>query len=239
LLAADNRWFLVTVTACGGPTVVCRLFEWMRNMVKGILGRKVGMTQVFDEQGTAVPVTVIEAGPCVVTQVKTPARDGYWAVQLGFGTARRLNKPQRGHLKGLPPVRVLREIRIASDESAEVGQKVNVSIFGPGDKVDVTGTSKGRGFAGVVKRHGFAGGPRTHGQSDRTRAPGAISSGSTPGRVLKGKRMPGRLGGDQVTVQNLEVVLADPARNLLLVRGAVPGAKDGLLIIRQAVKSSS
>jgi len=207
-------------------------------MNEGILGRKVGMTQVFDAQGAAIPVTVIEAGPCVVTQVKTPACDGYAAVQLGFGTARRLNKPQRGHLGGLPPVRYLREIRVSADEPLEVGQTVEVSIFQPGDKVDVTGTSKGKGFAGVVKRYGFAGGPRTHGQSDRLRAPGSLGSGSTPGRVFKGKRMPGRMGGERVTVQNLEVVLADPERNLLLVRGAVPGAQDGLLIIRRAVKKS-
>jgi len=206
-------------------------------MKEGILGRKVGMTQVFDAQGTAIPVTVIEAGPCVVTQVKTPQRDGYAAVQLGFGVARRLNEPQRGHLMGLPPVRHLREIRISPAEAVEVGQKVDVGIFKPGDRVDVTGISKGRGFAGVVKRHGFAGGPRTHGQSDRTRAPGAISSGSTPGRILKGKRMAGRMGGERVTVQNLEVIVADPARNLLLVRGAVPGARNGLLLIRRAVKS--
>ncbi len=213
------------------------LCEWVGNMKEGILGRKVGMTQIFDAQGTAIPVTVIEAGPCVVTQVKTPARDGYAAVQLGFGTARRLNEPQRGHLRGLPPVRYLREIRISPDEAVEVGQKVDVGIFQPGDKVDVTGISKGKGFAGVVKRHGFAGGPRTHGQSDRLRAPGAISSGSTPGRILKGKRMAGRMGGVRVTTQNLEVVVADPTRNLLLVRGAVPGARDGLLLIRRAVKS--
>ncbi len=206
-------------------------------MKEGILGRKVGMTQVFDAQGTAIPVTVIEAGPCVVTQVKTPKRDGYAAVQLGFGVARRLNEPQRGHLMGLPPVRHLREIRISPDEAVEVGQKVEVGIFKPGDRVDVTGISKGRGFAGVVRRHGFAGGPRTHGQSDRTRAPGAISSGTTPGRILKGKRMAGRMGGERVTVQNLEVIVADPARNLLLVRGAVPGARNGLLLIRRAVKS--
>jgi len=138
---------------------------------------------------------------------------------------------------GLPPVRHLREIRISPAEAVEVGQKVDVGIFKPGDRVDVTGISKGRGFAGVVKRHGFAGGPRTHGQSDRTRAPGAISSGSTPGRILKGKRMAGRMGGERVTVQNLEVIVADPARNLLLVRGAVPGARNGLLLIRRAVKS--
>lgn len=208
-------------------------------MIEGILGRKVGMTQVFDERGLAIPVTVIEAGPCVVTQIKTPERDGYAAVQLGFGTAKRLNKPQRGHLSGLPPVRFLREIRMSPDESIEVGQQVDVGIFQPGDKVDVTGISKGKGFAGVVKRYGFAGGPRTHGQSDRLRAPGALSSGSTPGRVFKGKRMPGRMGGDQITLQNLSVVQADPERNLLLVRGAVPGARDGLLIIRRAVKSKS
>ncbi|MBU0495802.1 MAG: 50S ribosomal protein L3 [Chloroflexi bacterium] len=206
-------------------------------MIKGILGRKVGMTQVFDERGLVIPVTVIEAGPCVVTQVKTADRDGYAAVQLGFGAVKRLNRPRRGHLKGLDPVRYLREFRTAPDEAAQVGDQIDVGMFEPGDKVDVVGVSKGKGFAGVVKRHHFKGGPRTHGQSDRLRAPGSLASGTTPGRVFKGKRMPGRMGGERVTVQNLEVVLADPARNLLLVRGAVPGAKDGLLIIRQAVKS--
>jgi large subunit ribosomal protein L3 len=206
-------------------------------MIDGILGRKVGMTQVFGGRGEAIPVTVIEAGPCTVVQVKTSERDGYAAVQLGFGTARRLNKPQRGHLKGLPAVRVLRELRLAPGESLTVGQQVDVSIFKAGDKVDVTGTSKGKGFAGVVKRYHFKGGPRTHGQSDRLRAPGAISTGTTPGRVRKGTRMAGRMGNERATVLNLEVVTADPERNLLLVRGAVPGAREGLLIIRRTVKS--
>jgi large subunit ribosomal protein L3 len=206
-------------------------------MIDGILGRKVGMTQVFGERGEAIPVTVIAAGPCTVVQVKTSERDGYAAVQLGFGTARRLSKPQRGHLKGLPAVRVLRELRLAPGDSLEVGQQVDVSIFKAGDKVDVTGTSKGKGFAGVVKRHHFKGGPRTHGQSDRLRAPGAISTGTTPGRVRKGTRMAGHMGNERATVLNLEVVTADPERNLLLVRGAVPGAREGLLIIRRTVKS--
>ncbi len=203
-------------------------------MIEGILGRKVGMTQIFDESGAAVPVTVIEAGPCYVTQVRTTERDGYTAAQIGFGQAKRLTKPQKGHLKKLPPTRYLREIRVTDISGIETGQKIDVSIFQPGEMVDVTGISKGKGFAGVVKRHGFAGGPRTHGQSDRHRAPGSIGAGTTPGRVLKGTRMAGRMGGERVTVKNLEIVQADPARNLLLVKGAVPGGRNSLLIIKKA-----
>lgn len=206
--------------------------------MKGIIGRKIGMTQVFDDTGEVIPVTVIEAGPCYVTQIKTLEHDGYTAVQLGFGETRRkrLTRAQLGHLKELPPLRHLREVRTADIEGYEVGQKVDVGIFSAGDRVDVTGISKGRGFAGVMKRHGFAGGPATHGQSDRARAPGSIGATSTPGRVFKGMRMAGRMGNDRVTVQNLQVVQADPERNLLLVKGAVPGAPQGLLLIRQAVK---
>ena len=195
------------------------------------------MTQVFREDGTVVPVTVVEAGPNYVTQVKTVARDGYEAVQLGFGAARRLNKPERGHLKGLPLLRHLREVPATDVSAVQVGQKVDVSIFKPGDRVDVVGISRGMGFAGVVKRHHFGGGPRTHGQSDRHRAPGSIGSTTTPGRVFKGLRMAGHMGAARVTVQNLEVVQVDPARNLLLIKGAVPGARNGLLIIKKAVKS--
>jgi large subunit ribosomal protein L3 len=210
--------------------------------MKNLLGKKLGMTQIFDEQGEVVPVTVIEAGPCFVTQKKTPKRDGYTAVQLGFEElkASRANKPQLGHLSknDLPPLRYLREFRVNDHSDLSEGQKLDASVFETGDRVDVIGTSKGRGFAGVVKRHGFGGGPVTHGQSDRLRATGAISAGSTPGRVFKGKRMPGRMGGDRVTVQNLEVVLVDPDRNLLAVRGAVPGARGGLLLIREARKTS-
>lgn len=204
---------------------------------QGILGRKVGMTRHFAEDGTVVPVTVIEAGPSVVTQVKTPERDGYAAIQLGFEESKRLNRPQRGHLKGLPPLRHLRELRTEDASNYERGQRLDVSIFKVGDLVDVTGVSKGKGFAGVVKRYGFRGGPRTHGQSDRLRAPGAISSGTTPGYVIKGLRMAGRMGGERVTVQNLRVEMVDPERNLLLVRGAVPGAVNGMLFIRKALKT--
>ncbi len=211
--------------------------------MKGILGKKVGMTQVFDERGEVIPVTVIEAGPCFVAQIKTAERDGYSAVQLGFEETKpkSLNSPQLQHLQksDLPALRYLREIRLDEDETArfEEGQKVTVDLFEEGEFVDVTGTSKGRGFAGVVKRYGFRGGPKTHGQSDRLRAPGSIGACTTPGRVFKGKRMPGRMGGERVTAQGLKVVLVDPERNLLAVRGAVPGAKNGLLMIRQARKT--
>lgn len=210
--------------------------------MKGLLGKKLGMTQIFDEKGEVIPVTVIEAGPCYVAQKKTLERDGYTAVQLGFEEikASRANKPQIGHLakNDLPPLRYLREVRVSDHNDLSEGQELDASVFEVGDRVDVIGTSKGRGFAGVVKRHGFGGGPKTHGQSDRWRAPGAISSGSTPGRVFKGLRMAGRMGNERVTVQNLEVVLVDPERNLLAVRGAVPGARGGLLIIREARKTS-
>jgi large subunit ribosomal protein L3 len=209
--------------------------------MKGILGRKVGMTQIFDEGGEVVPVTIIEAGPCFVTQVKTPERDGYAAVQLGFKEvkSKRLTRPQLAHLlkNQLPPLRYLREIRVSDVSQYEEGQKVRVSIFDVGDRVDVTGISKGRGFAGVIKRHGFGGGPKTHGQSDRHRAPGSIGAGTTPGRVYKGLRMAGRMGNARVTAQNLQVVLVDPERNLLAIKGAVPGARNGLLTIREARKT--
>jgi large subunit ribosomal protein L3 len=203
-------------------------------MVEGLIGKKVGMTQVFDEAGRVLPVTVIQAGPNVVTFLKTRERDGYEAAQLGFEEARRLKKPEQGHLKNLPALRHLREVRTGTVDDLQVGQTVGASIFTPGEKVDVTGTSKGKGFAGVVKRHGFAGGPKTHGQSDRWRAPGSIGATSTPGKVLKGMRMAGRMGGERVTVKRLEVVRVDAEQNLLLVRGAVPGANGGLLIVHRA-----
>jgi large subunit ribosomal protein L3 len=211
--------------------------------MKGILGKKVGMTQIFNERGEVIPVTVIEAGPCFVAQVKTVERDGYTAIQLGFEVAKpkRLTQPQLKHLQksNLPPLRYLRELLVSKDELAnfEEGQKLTVDIFEEGELVDVTGISKGKGFAGVVKRHGFRGGPKTHGQSDRHRAPGSVGACTTPGRVFKGKRMAGRMGGERVTIQSLSVVMVDPERNLLAVRGAVPGAKDGLLLIRQARKT--
>ena len=202
-------------------------------MATGLLGRKVGMTQIFDEAGRVVPVTVIQAGPCWVTQVKTQDSDGYNAVQLGFEESRRLNSPERGHTSkaGTPMLRHLREWRVADPGEFQIGQRLDVSMFQPGERVAVVGTSKGKGFQGVVKRHGFAGGPKTHGQSDRLRAPGSIGSGTTPGRVLKGLRMAGRMGHERVTVKNLQVVRADAERNLLLVRGAVPGPREGLLMV--------
>jgi large subunit ribosomal protein L3 len=203
-------------------------------MVQGIIGRKLGMGQIFTDKGKAEGVTAIEAGPCVVTQVKTTAKEGYIAAQLGFGQAKRLSSPQRGHLKGLGQFKYLREFRVADTEGIKVGDKVDVSLFKQGDLVDITGVSKGKGFAGVVKRYHFAGGPKTHGQSDRHRAPGSIGSTTSPGRVLKGRRMAGHMGNSRVTARHLEVYEADPARNLLLVKGAVPGARNGLLVIKKS-----
>ena len=211
--------------------------------MKGIIGKKVGMTQVFDDRGEVIPVTVIEAGPCYVAQIKTVERDGYTAVQLGFDEtkSKRLTKPQLQHLQksNLPALRHLRELRVQEEDLADLeeGGKVTVDVFEVGESVDVTGTTKGKGFAGVVKRHGFSGGPKTHGQSDRLRAPGSIGACTTPGRVFKGMRMAGRMGGERVTIQGLKVELVDPERNLLAVRGAVPGAKNGLVLIRQARKT--
>jgi large subunit ribosomal protein L3 len=236
-------------------------------MVKGIIGRKVGMTQVFQPDGSVVPVTVIEAGPCWITQVKTPDIDGHAAVQLGFDEVaanvtdekarrnkveRRLSKPERGHLgllepsekkpqrkkleNPVPPLRVLREFSVDKLDGEEVGQKVTVEVFRAGDHVDIAGTSKGKGFAGTIKRHGFKRQPKTHGASDRERAPGSVSSTSTPGRVKKGTRMAGRMGGKRITSQNLEVVVVDAERNLLAVKGSVPGAKGGLVTVRPSVK---
>jgi len=203
-------------------------------MIQGIIGRKLGMTQIFKDNGKAEAVTAIEAGPCLVIQAKTAAKEGYNAAQLGFGQAKRLKSPQRGHLKELGQFRYLREFRVDDAEAIKVGEKVDVSLFKAGDLVDVTGVSKGKGFAGVVKRHHFAGGPKTHGQSDRHRAPGSIGATTSPGRVFKGMRMAGHMGNNRVTVRHLEVFEADPARNLLLVKGAVPGAKNGLLLIRKS-----
>jgi len=203
-------------------------------MIQGIIGRKLGMSQIFGDDGKAEAVTAIEAGPCTIVQVRTAAKEGYNAAQLGFGKAKRLNSPRRGHLKGLGQFRYLRELRIDDSEDIETGQKIDVSLFKAGDLVDVTGVSRGMGFAGVVKRHGFAGGPKTHGQSDRHRHPGSIGATTSPGRVLKGKLMAGHMGSNRVTVRHLKVLEADSARNLLLVRGAVPGAKNGLLLIKKS-----
>jgi len=199
------------------------------------------MTQIFDDNGRVVPVTLIEAGPCYVTQKKDKEKDGYVAVQLGYGEVaeKRVNKPLGGHLKkaGVPMLKHIREFRLRDHSDLELGQVITADVFEVGDFVDVVGTSKGKGFAGVVKRHGFAGGPKTHGQSDRHRAPGSIGSGTTPGRVFKGMGMAGQMGGQRVTVANLEVVIVDASRNLLAVKGAIPGAKNGLVTVKEARKT--
>ena len=267
-------------------------------MLSALLGRKVGMTQVFEQDGTVIPVTVIEVGPCFITQVKTVARDGYEAAQIGFEptTTKHVTRPELGHLghslpllKGqrhrlqtyqqeqrnqaktegteaeattkkkdkqiekllrvqenrqrrpgpeLGPFKVLREVPLQNGvaaESLELGKTFDVGLFTSGEAVDIVGTTKGKGFQGGVKRHGFSGGPKTHGQSDRTRAPGSIGSGTTPGRVLKGTRMAGHMGHVRVTAKKLQVVQADPERNLLLVKGSVPGANGGLLMVKKHV----
>jgi large subunit ribosomal protein L3 len=201
--------------------------------MEAILGRKLGMTQVFAANGEARGVTVVEAGPCVVVQIKTQEKDGYDAVQLGFGSRKRINDPQRGHMKRLGQFQYLREVRVDDPNVYELGQKLGAELFEEGEIVDVVGTSKGRGFAGGVKRHHFHGGPKTHGQSDRNRAPGSIGSGTTPGRVRKGLRMAGHMGDERVTVKNLKVFESNPARGILLIEGAVPGGVNGLLRIRK------
>lgn len=208
-------------------------------MLKGLIGKKIGMTQIFDENGAAVPVTIIEAGPCFVTQVRTPEREGYSAVQLGFDEVKpkRLSGGELGHLKKneIPPLRFVREF-VVKDPQVSVGDQIKADLFTMGDYVDVIGTSKGKGFAGAVKRYHFRGGPATHGQSDRHRAPGSRGSGTTPGRVYKGARGPGHMGNDRVTAQNLKVVLVDVERNLIGVRGAVPGSRNGLVMVKEARK---
>ena len=208
-------------------------------MLKGLIGKKIGMTQIFDDNGVAYPVTLIEAGPCYVTQIRRPEKEGYSAVQLGFSEVhpKRLTGGELGHLKSndLTPLRFLREFRTKSLD-VSVGDAVKVDVFAIGERVDVTGTSKGKGFAGAVKRYHFKGGPKTHGQSDRHRAPGSRSSGTTPGRVYKGSRGGGHLGSDRVTAQSLKVVLVDAERNLIGVHGAVPGAKGSLVVINEARK---
>ena len=205
-------------------------------MFSGIIGKKIGMTRVFLEEGEMITVTAIKAGSCFVTQVKKQAKDGYSAVQLGFGQAKHLNAPQKGHLKGIDEVGYLREFRTEDVSSVKRGDKVDVSFLNLGDFVNVSGLSKGKGFAGVVTRHHFAGGPKTHGQSDRHRAPGSIGATTSPGRVLKGMRMAGHMGNKKTTVRNLKVVGVDASRNLLLVKGAVPGARKGLLSIEKVRK---
>lgn len=220
--------------------------------MKGLIGKKVGMTQIFDDSGVVTPVTIIQAGPCFVTQVKDEKNDGYSAVQLGYGevSPKRLTRGQQGHLgilkgekksrgrqdKGVPAVRYLREFRTSKVGEFAVGQELTVTQFEIGEKVDVVGKTKGRGFAGVVKRHGYGGGVKTHGQSDRWRAPGSIGSATEMARIPKGKSMAGRMGNERLTAQNLEVVQVDAERNLIAIKGAVPGAKGGLVIIRDAKK---
>ena len=207
--------------------------------MKGIIGKKVGMTQIFDDRGNVIPVTVLEVGPCYVTQVRTTERDGYMAIQLGFGETKpqRLTKGQLGHLKrnNLPALRYLREFRVRDvDVDVEEGQEIKADVFEVGERVDVIGKSKGRGFAGTVKRHHFNRQPVTHGASDRTRAPGSIGAGSTPGRVIKGMRMGGHMGSERVTMENLEVVVVDVEKNMIAVRGSVPGSNGGIIMLKPA-----
>lgn len=205
--------------------------------MKTLLGRKIGMTRIFLDDGRAVPVTVIEAGPCPVVQIKTENENGYNAVQLGFEEIREtlVNMPMKGHYarSKTAPKRFLREVRVDDVEGIELGKEFRVDIFNVGDKVNISGVSKGLGFMGAVRRHGFAGGPKTHGQSDRWRAPGSIGQSSYPSRVFKGMRMSGRMGGDKVTVKNLTVVKVDADNNLICVRGAVPGKNRTFLKIRK------
>ncbi|GAA0227263.1 50S ribosomal protein L3 [Cryptosporangium japonicum] len=213
----------------------------MDRQIKGILGEKLGMTQVFDENNRIVPVTVVQAGPNVVTQVRTPERDGYSAVQVAFGgiDPRKVNKPESGHFKaaGVTPRRHLVEIRTTDAAEYEVGQEVSAEIFEQGIKVDVVGTSKGKGYAGVMKRHGFKGLGAGHGTQRKHRAPGSIGGCATPGRVFKGLRMAGRMGGVRTTTMNLSVHRVDAEKGLILVKGAVPGPKGGLVLIRTAAKT--
>jgi large subunit ribosomal protein L3 len=208
-------------------------------MTDGIIGKKLGMTQIY-ETGKVLAVTAIEAGPCTVMQVKTVEKDGYSAAKLGFGEKKKAHGKKGGKAKDKQTAapRYMREFSLEKGKSVEVGQKIDVSLFKPGDAVDIIGISRGKGFAGGVKRYHFHGGPKTHGQSDRWRAPGSVGSNTTPGRTWKGLRMAGHMGSDRVTISNLKVVQADPARNLLLVKGAVPGMTHGLLLIRKSIKGT-
>ena len=207
---------------------------------KGLLGTKLGMTQVFDENARVVPVTVIQAGPCTVTQVKSPERDGYAAVQLAFGEIKpkRVTKPRAGHFAkaGVEPRRHLVELRTGDAADYTLGQTLAADVFAAGDRLDVVGVSKGKGFAGVMKRHGFKGLSASHGTERKHRSPGSVGACATPSRIFKGMRMAGHMGHQRVTVLNLEVVKVDPDRNLLLIRGAVPGPKRGLVMLRSSVK---
>lgn len=207
-------------------------------MIQALLGRKLGMTRLFDENGVVTASTLIEAGPCFITHLRTSDTDGYTAVQLGFGTRPRPSRPQKGQLKraGLPDrsgMDALREVPADSVDDLELGARIDASMFAQGEIVDVIGTSKGKGFAGVMKRHNFRGGPKTHGQSDRWRRPGSVGSGTTPGRTFKNMRMAGHLGDARVTVKNLRILSVDPERNLVALRGAIPGPKGGLVMIRK------
>jgi large subunit ribosomal protein L3 len=212
----------------------------MALVTKGILGEKIGMTQIFDDDSRVVPVTVIKAGPCRVSQVKTQESDGYSAIQLTFGetSERRLNQPERGHLKkaGVPAATQLVELRLADVSGFTVGQEIKADIFSKGERTDVVGTSKGKGFAGPMKRHGFHGLGASHGTERKHRSPGAVGACATPARIFRGMKMAGHMGDERVTVLNLEVVSADPDRNLLLVRGAIPGPNGGVVMIRSSVK---
>ena len=209
-------------------------------MNKGLIGKKLGMTQIFDEQGKVIPVTVIEAGPCVVAQVKTVETDGYNAIQLGFGDVKesKINKPEKGHFakSKLTPKKHLREFRLDSVENINVGDELKADTFTAGDQLDIQGTSKGKGFQGVIKRHGQSRGPMGHG-SMYHRRPGSMGSTSTPGRVFKGKKLPGHMGVQTVTIQNLDVVRVDLDKNVILVKGSVPGAKGAILKLKTSVKS--
>jgi large subunit ribosomal protein L3 len=205
--------------------------------MRGLLGKKLGMTRFFKEDGTSVPATLVEAGPCTVLQIKTPDKEGYEAVQLGFGARKekRTTKPLLGHFKkaGASPLKIMREFRgFMLDQEFKVGDKIGADIFLAGERVDVSGTSKGKGFAGVIKRHGFSGGPKTHGQSDRHRAPGSIGQSATPNRVIKGLKMAGRLGNERFTIRNLTVLKVIPDKNLILLKGCVPGSRNSILEIR-------
>lgn len=210
-------------------------------MTTGLIGKKLGMTRLFTEDGRWIDVTVLKAGPCTVVQRKTKETDGYDAVQLGYEDVdeKRCNKPLRGHFKkaGIAPKRTLRELRVGENSELGQGDEVKADIFATGDRVDVSGKSKGKGFAGVIKRHGFSGGPGGHG-SHLHRAPGSIGQSATPSKVYKGKKMPGRMGNCRVTVRNLEVITVDPERNLLMVRGCVPGANGGVVMVKKTSKGS-
>lgn len=214
----------------------------MAAVTKGILGRKVGMTQIFDPTTARVtPVTVVQAGPCRISAVRTPERDGYTAVQIAYGEVveRKLNKPELGHLKGasLPPMRHLMELRLDSTEGFELGQELLADLFAKGEKVDVTATSKGKGFTGPMRRHGFKGLSASHGTERKHRSPGSIGASATPSRVFKGMKMGGQHGNTRISTLNLEVVEADPVRNLILIKGSVPGPDGGLVLIRSSVKA--